>query len=802
MSGRNGISFRASVGTSTKASEVNASNLTGFNVTAIGNGANYFTDMSVAVSGGTCTVAKTYYWPSYELGFYAYANVSGGTVSIENSAKTITGVTPAAAAAEQTDMIVAYETGDKEHNESSGVPLNFRHALSQVVVKAANLSTSGIQIKVAGVKLGNILDRGTFTYPATSTSTRNSGTLSQSLWNTSAAEYTDYVISKEATDSVLNATAKSIMFGGAAWMVVPQALTARTSFADASDHGSSIGVMVQILDANNGQLYPATAGQYAYTNIPIDTNWEPGKKYTYTLNFLDEVNGGGAGVDDNDDPVLGLPIRFTLTVDDWDPQNVQMLPNGTIEIPDDERNLAFEVISDGTIVWKCTDASVSRTIYYKKNGGDWTEITSTTEGASIDVVEGDVVEFYGTNDGYADLSDNDFFNSFADGTAEVYIYGNILSLIDYRLTIPTEYCLSFLFSDDLFGDSSIFFSHPTKQLRLPATTLASSCYSNMFNGCTSLTAAPELPAMTLANLSYGSMFVSCTSLTTAPELPATRLAEFCYENMFSNCSGLIEAPELPATTLALSCYQMMFYNCTSLTTAPELPATTLASSCYESMFYGCSSLIAVPELPATTLASNCYRSMFGGCSSLTTAPELPATTLVGGCYANMFYGCTGLTAAPELPATTLALGCYGSMFNGCTILSVAPELPATTLANKCYYRMFFGCTNLTTAPELPATTLTQECYHEMFCNCTSLTTAPELPATTLATGCYMRMFSNCINLAYVKCLATDVSASDSLSGWLYSVKSTGTFVKHPDMASWPSGNSGIPSGWTVEDAVL
>ncbi len=331
MSGHDGISFRASVGASTKASEVNASNLTGFNVTAIGNGASYFTDMAVSVDGGTCTAAKTYYWPSYELGFYAYANVSGGTVSITNSAKTISGVTPAAAASEQTDMIVAYETGNKTDNEDAGVPLNFRHALSQVVVKAANLSTSGIQIKVAGVKLGNILDRGTFTYPAAATTTQNSGTLSQSLWNTSAAELTDYTIAKAATDSVLNATAKSIMFGGAAWMVIPQQLTARASFADGDDHGSSIGVMVQILDAGGTQLYPASG--YAYTNIPIGTNWEPGKKYVYTLNFLDEAHDGGAGVDDDDDPVLGKPIKFTLTVDDWVQEPVTVTPVDPVPDP-------------------------------------------------------------------------------------------------------------------------------------------------------------------------------------------------------------------------------------------------------------------------------------------------------------------------------------------------------------------------------------------------------------------------------------------------------------------------------------
>lgn len=36
-------------------------------------------------------------------------------------------------------------------------------------------------------------------------------------------------------------------------------------------------------------------------------------------------------------------------------------------------------------------------------------------------------------------------------------------------------------------------------------------------------------------------------------------------------------------------------------------------------------------------------------------------------------------------------------------------------------------------------------------------------------------------------------------GWVTGVASSGTFVKHPDMASLPSGTSGIPNGWTVED---
>ena len=86
------------------------------------------------------------------------------------------------------------------------------------------------------------------------------------------------------------------------------------------------------------------------------------------------------------------------------------------------------------------------------------------------------------------------------------------------------------------------------------------------------------------------MFEGCTSLTTAPALPASTLASSCYSYMFYNCTSLTTAPALPATTLARSCYNSMFNGCTSLTTAPALPATTLASYCYSSMFYGCTSL--------------------------------------------------------------------------------------------------------------------------------------------------------------------------------------------------------------------
>jgi hypothetical protein len=50
-------------------------------------------------------------------------------------------------------------------------------------------------------------------------------------------------------------------------------------------------------------------------------------------------------------------------------------------------------------------------------------------------------------------------------------------------------------------------------------------------------------------------------------------------------------------------------------------------------------------------------------------------------------------------------------------------------------------------------------------------------------------------------LAT-TKGSRSFYNWVQGVSSTGTFVKHPDMISLPSGTSGIPSGWTVIDAEI
>ena len=87
--------------------------------------------------------------------------------------------------------------------------------------------------------------------------------------------------------------------------------------------------------------------------------------------------------------------------------------------------------------------------------------------------------------------------------------GNIETLLDYQTALDGQ--------------------HPT---------MANHCYANMFNGCTSLTTAPELSATTLADSCYYYMFHGCTSLTAVPALPAITLVYRCYYFMFGNCSKI------------------------------------------------------------------------------------------------------------------------------------------------------------------------------------------------------------------------------------------------------------------------
>ncbi|MBR3499830.1 MAG: leucine-rich repeat protein [Bacteroidales bacterium] len=438
--------------------------------------------------------------------------------------------------------------------------------------------------------------------------------------------------------------------------------------------------------------------------------------------------------------------------------SVNLIANRYYEISRSHVDLDYFTVQareDGTTI----TFNYSGEVEYRKNSGSWTEYSS-----AISLDEKDYVQF---------RSKRSLYNT--DGTPiiaadkPVFIYGDIMSLIcDASFNKKTNLnSKAFQFA---FKNADYIDIPAGRPLRLTASTLGTYCYNQMFQGCTSLTRAPELQTALTANVptyAYAFMFQNCTSLTSAPELPSgVSVGANGYQGMFKGCTSLTTVPATIDGTRGNTVCREMFMNCVSLANAPSLPSTSVGSQGYYSMFQGCTSLVQAPNLPAETISSECYRQMFQGCTALVLGPsELPATTLASSCYRDMFIGCLSLSRVPSiLPATssTDAASCYRSMFNGCISLNQGPEIKLESIGIESCYQMFKGCTSLTSVTGLEniESVANSGCY-EMFLSCAELTTTPSvLKATSVGSSAYYNMYSGCAKITSAPDIkATSVSTS-------------------------------------------
>lgn len=139
-------------------------------------------------------------------------------------------------------------------------------------------------------------------------------------------------------------------------------------------------------------------------------------------------------------------------------------------------------------------------------------------------------------------------------------------------------------------------------------------------------------------------------------------------------------------------------------------------------------------------------------------------------------------------------------YSGGNINSLLCKIPENVLLYSafCFSSLFRDAVNLITPPLFPVTNLYDYCFHTMFRGCTSLTKSPILQNTILADTCYYYMFYDCSSLNEVYTYMTDISANGAIYLWLGGVAATGDFYC-PSELTIPTGNSGIPSGWTRHD---
>ena len=332
------ISFRPLINNVTRASsvaEITTANIASFTVNAMeANTTNpYFSNaVYTKQSDNSFTCTAKYYWPASEsLDFYAYAPAGNSQVTYTDY-KTFT-VTPTAGTdpASQVDLVYAATKGKNKASNATGVVLNFRHTGAKIVCKVQNTSTS-LKFGVDGWKVGYLSPSGTFTFADANTDGQNTGdgtTLTFGQWGSlaSATVATEYSSTFDKVDIAASASATAL---SGEMILVPQTLTAATDYASTSNeaklNGTFIAVKLYILNAANNNLIAGGGSTASPTTIwaiwPIGGyNWEPGKKYTYTIDlagggYYEQNNSDG---DDDLDPILeGAEIKFvSVTVDDW-----------------------------------------------------------------------------------------------------------------------------------------------------------------------------------------------------------------------------------------------------------------------------------------------------------------------------------------------------------------------------------------------------------------------------------------------------------------------------------------------------
>lgn len=362
------ITFNTNV---TRATETSTQTLTKIKVYADAEGyKNMFIKGDVAEKKGSDNIFRfstNYYWPNDVdvIKFWAY-----GPADIKNVVPNITGdgqsfetYTPASGVnnpgAKHEDLVVAYTKADRHSGTGSNIKLVFNHAFTQVIVKAKKgLNDDSKTIKIKGAWIVNV---------------KPSGDLAFSEDAGEAKNYMSWVAKGEKTcygltlnEPLTLSHEPGTVIGGSdnsSLMLIPQQLdawdlkndsenTQKGAYIlllcrieirhDGAEHpgGAEGGPVISQGDYHYHQLFPDStvfdSDAYGYTCVPIDTEWQPGKKYIYNLEFCGTSSGAGLYpptvtapfpldnviTDRPDgkeigDKVLDDPISFTVEVGSW-----------------------------------------------------------------------------------------------------------------------------------------------------------------------------------------------------------------------------------------------------------------------------------------------------------------------------------------------------------------------------------------------------------------------------------------------------------------------------------------------------
>ncbi|MCM1491545.1 MAG: fimbrillin family protein [Muribaculum sp.] len=348
MNPDNAIAFRASTTSSTRGVESTTNNLTEFKVYAYHtlNGTEatnpFMSGVEVSKSGDAWGYTDTQYWPNDgTLDFYSYAPVNApylnkgfGAFTVEKNAE------------DQIDLL--YASNQALSKADKTVEVNFRHALSEIVFNAKTTENCNFTVNIDEVYVCKVVQNADgFKFPNSTDPKKTADETAQDIEKWISAEtpvkanfYTTFTyktITKNKNVVELTSSESGAMF------LLPQQLEAWKVSGEgvegkpANQNGAYFLVKCSLKDVANNYIWGSEPtgheGEEGYISgtkyvaIPLEANWEKGKKYIYTFKF-----GDGAGYDPKDpdpdpdpdpeptpdpdpDPVL-VPVTFdVVTVD-------------------------------------------------------------------------------------------------------------------------------------------------------------------------------------------------------------------------------------------------------------------------------------------------------------------------------------------------------------------------------------------------------------------------------------------------------------------------------------------------------
>lgn len=220
---------------------------------------------------------RPYYWPEYNLDFFAYAPSSipsyitvdptytaehDVTFTCSNLPLSYSSASPAEGQGGLKEFIYGIALGKNRENSLSGVPLTFQHPFARIKLQ---LAASHPNVTINSITFRNIKKSGSFTYDHSE---------STSTWSPSG----------DATDFTLTLTSEAAVFDNN-----PNTTVAIGGYS-AGAHQNEDFIMIPqewtgVIVVNADCLFWGVKKNYPSLTTTVATTWQPGYSYTYTFNI-------------------------------------------------------------------------------------------------------------------------------------------------------------------------------------------------------------------------------------------------------------------------------------------------------------------------------------------------------------------------------------------------------------------------------------------------------------------------------------------------------------------------------------